>query len=138
MHSRESIVIAIALGLAASMAKATTYDDVLQAIRKVESGANPKVKDGDGGKAIGEFQIHKAYWQDAVNHDKTIGGRYEDCRKYDYALKIVKAYMDRYAREFIQKKDWEKVARIHNGGLMGYKNSATLKYWALVKKHLKE
>jgi hypothetical protein len=49
----------------------------LEAIRQVESHGNPNLV-GDNGKAIGSFQIWRTYWQDAVEHDKTIGGKYED------------------------------------------------------------
>lgn len=88
---------------------------------------------GDNGRAIGPFQIWKSYWQDAVEHDKNIGGRYEDCKNEDYARRIVLAYWDRYAPADATD---EQLARIHNGGPKGHKLKATLKYWAKVKKEM--
>lgn len=132
------IVVAMLVALLSPLnAMAATFNDLLNAIHKVESsGKKVGVPDGDGGKAIGPFQIWREYWQDAVEFDKSIGGRYEDCRKYDYAVKVVRAYMRRYAAEFIRKGDWESVARIHNGGPSGHRKSATDKYWRKVTKHL--
>ena len=48
----------------------------------VESGGNENVKPGDGGLAIGPFQIHKPYFDDALQHKPSLltGGKtYEDC-----------------------------------------------------------
>jgi hypothetical protein len=101
---------------------------------EVESGGKDDAV-GDGGKAIGAFQIHKVYWQDAVAHDPSIGGKYEDCFDREYARKIVRAYMDRYAPANATD---EQVARIHNGGPRGHKKSATVKYWNKVKKELQD
>jgi hypothetical protein len=128
------IIAMVFLCLAASpQAQSTRYAKLLEAIRQVESHGNPNLV-GDNGKAIGSFQIWRTYWQDAVEHDKTIGGKYEDCKNEEYAKRIVLAYWDRYAPKNATN---EQLARIHNGGPQGWKNSNTIKYWNKVKKELK-
>lgn len=107
---------------------------ILKAIRIVETGGHPDPANavGDKGKAIGPYQIHRAYWQDAVEYDPSIGGVYADCKDERYARKIVIAYLSRYC------KNWnnETVARIHNGGPKGHTKTATVKYWNKVKNNL--
>lgn len=107
---------------------------ILNAIRIVETGGvkNPSKAVGDSGKAIGPYQIHKVYWQDAIEYDPSIGGSYHDCRDKEYADKIVIAYMSRYA------PNWNPatVSRIHNGGPSGHKRKSTIKYWLKVKENL--
>ena len=111
-------------------------NDVLAAIRIVESNDNPDAV-GDDGSAIGVYQIWKVYWQDATERSG-IGGKYLDCYDRDYADRIVRAYMDRYATEerLGRPVTMEDIARIHNGGPNGYKKESTLKYWEKVKCHI--
>ena len=130
-HALLSFVASFAI--ACTALGAPPSDRLLDAIAKVESDHNPKAV-GDGGKAIGMFQIHRVYWQDAVQHDPSIGGRYEDCYDPAYARRIVIAYMDRYAPANASD---ETLARIHNGGPRGHKKAATNKYWNKVKKEMK-
>jgi hypothetical protein len=118
-------------GAGAEPPKALT-PDLLNAIRQVESGGNDNAV-GDAGKAIGPYQIHKVYWQDAVEHDKSLGGTYQDCYDPEYARRVVIAYLSRYAPKNATAQD---LARIHNGGPKGYKKTATVKYWNKVKKEL--
>lgn len=118
---------------AAAPVKRKPSERLLNAIACVESAHNPNAV-GDRGKAIGVFQIHRVYWQDAIQHDPTIGGRYEDCYNPEYARRIVLAYMDRYAP--LNATD-EVFARIHNGGPSGHRKQATIKYWSKVKKAMK-
>jgi hypothetical protein len=119
-----------------------TYDDCLHAIHLVESGGKTSgVKPGDSSLAIGPFQIHKEYWKDALEYDRSIGGKYSDCNNYEYSLKVVKAYMNRYASKYIKEKNWEAVSRIHNAGpKMGTQSEQATKnaqkYWEKVKKYL--
>ena len=109
------------------------FNDVLRAIRVVESNNNPDAV-GDNGNAIGVYQIWRTYWTDATEFSG-IGGTYRDCFKPEYADKIVRAYMKRYAtkRRLGREPTQEDIARIHNGGPNGYKKTATLKYWDKVK-----
>lgn len=100
-----------------------------QLFQKEASGRlNPP--DGDGGAAIGPYQIHRGYWFDAQQYSG-IGGKYEDCRNKEYAEKVVKAYMKRYARQsrLGRKPTYQDLARIHNGGPNGYKKVSTVGYW---------
>jgi hypothetical protein len=129
------LVLVLAI-FAISASAAEVPADFLHAINMVEgSGKRSNVKPGDNGKAIGPFQIHKAYWQDAVEHRK-IGGKYEDCQNYEYSVKVVNAYMNRYAFYYIKSGNYEAMARIHNGGPKGYAKSSTLEYWQKVEKFL--
>ena len=107
----------------------------LQAIAKVESSNNPKAV-GDKGKAIGLYQIWHVYWQDAVEYNPQIGGKYEDCFDPKYAEKIVIAYLNRYARQAMRERDYETLARIHHGGPVGHKKKVTAGYWIKVRRHL--
>ena len=106
--------------------------ELLDAMYTVESGRGKNLV-GDGGKAIGPYQIWREYWQDAVEHDKSIGGEYKDCMDKAYAEKIIRAYWARYAPK---GATLEQLARIHNGGPRGHKRSATVKYWNKIVKEM--
>jgi hypothetical protein len=111
-------------------------DALLDAIRFVESSDDPNVKDGDNGKAIGMYQIWKAYWIDACEYDPSLkSGKYEDCRTDEkYARRVVIAYLSRYGKG----KSAKDLARIHNGGPRGHRKDATLEYWSKVEDALKQ
>jgi hypothetical protein len=120
----------------------TTSNTFLDAICKVESNCNPSAV-GDNGNAIGAYQIWKGYWQDAVQHDPSIGGVYKDCLNKTYSEKIVRAYMDRYAteRRLGRPVTDEDRARLHNGGpravwAKGKKKRNLDIYWGKVKRVL--
>ena len=126
-----SAILALAISATATAQSAALLD----AIRRVETGGckDPSAAVGDNGKAIGPFQIHRVYWQDAVEHSG-IGGTYADCRDEAYARKVVRAYMARYAPKGASD---EVFSRIHNGGPKGHKKAATKAYWAKVRKEMK-
>ena len=119
-------------------AAAQPNDRLLDAIRQVESGGDCGLV-GDGGKAIGPYQIHREYWQDAVAFDKRLGGTYEDCRSEAYARRVVRAYLTRYGKGASD----EQMARIHNGGcgiLRRVGTSAwnrTTTYWRKVQRAMR-
>jgi hypothetical protein len=119
----------ISMALCVPPPKGTDVDGILRAIATVESHGNDKAV-GDGGAAIGRYQIHKTYWMDAVQYDPSIGGKYEDCKDPVYARKIVVAYISRYA------PNWklDTVSGIHNGGPKGYASDATIGYRRKVSK----
>jgi hypothetical protein len=106
----------------------------LDALAQVESGGKDDAV-GDGGKAIGRMQIWEIYWTDAVAH-ANIGGEYVHCKGKAYAERVVVAYLHRYGKKALADKDYEKLARIHNGGPRGHTKRATLKYWRKVEKAL--
>lgn len=107
------------------------------AIWAVESGRQENPPDGDNGKAIGPYQIHRAYFQDAKDFSPTeIDFEYELCRDKHHAEIVIREYMKRYARDAWEQHNFEILARIHNGGPRGHKKKATVKYWNKVKKEL--
>jgi hypothetical protein len=111
-------------------------DAILAAIRTVETADREDAPDGDGGAAIGPYQIHRPYWIDASEQDPSLGGRYEDCRHRTYATKVVTAYMQRHCPRAWARGEAQVIARIHNGGPRGATLAATLGYWQRVRKHL--
>lgn len=131
-----TIVVAVAATSAVAVPppKGHDTDKILDAIRVTETGGekDPANAVGDGGKAIGPFQIHYSYWKDAVEFDTSIGGKYSDCKDEAYARKIIVAYWTRYAPNW----SFETLARTHNGGPKGHKKSSTLDYWSKVRKNL--
>jgi len=110
---------------------------LFDAIRKVETGdmtdADAALAVGDNGRSFGPYQIQRAYWQDAIEHQPEIGGQFLDCRNPRYAERIMLAYWDRYAPD----DHYETLARIHNGGPKGHENPNTLEYWKRVSSNLK-
>lgn len=107
----------------------------LDALAQVESASCDTVV-GDGGKAIGRMQIWQVYWKDAMAKCPKIGGEYKDCTTKTYAERIVVAYLLRYAPKAVESKDWQTLARVHNGGPKGATKAATRKYWVKVRKEL--
>ena len=109
-------------------------DDLLRAIRIVESNDNPAAV-GDGGKAIGCYQIWRVYWTDSE-----IPGTYQDCFNRAYSERVVLAYWERYAtrKRLGREPTLEDLARIHNGGPNGFKKEATLEYWEKIQQVLQE
>ena len=106
---------------------------ILDAIRTVERGGDPDPPAGDGGRALGPYQIHREYWADAVAFEPGLGGSYEDVRRVAYAERVIDAYMRRHAPDAWSAGDAETIARIHNGGPRGAERASTLGYWRKVK-----
>jgi hypothetical protein len=108
----------------------------LDAIRRVETGGLPnsgKGAVGDKGASIGPYQIQRAYHADA----RMKSGKYEDCSaSHAYSEQTMLAYFARYAPKALESKDWQTLARVHNGGPKGHTKKATLGYWAKVKKEM--
>ena len=121
-------------------------DRLWNAIQKVETGGtfDPEVAVGDNGAAIGPLQIHRVYYNDAVQFDPSLqsgqyrGYTYKNCMgpgSFQYSKRVGNAYMARYAtpKRLGHNPTNEDFARIHNGGPNGWKNSATLGYWQKVQ-----
>ena len=100
--------------------------DLVDAIHQVETSGRLGPIVGDGGRALGPLQIHKACWLDA-----NLPGKYEDVADLAYAKRVFAAYMARYAteRRLGRPVTDEDRARIWNGGPNGYKKKATINYW---------
>lgn len=109
---------------------------ILDAIRYVESGHRADVPDGDGGLAIGPYQIHEVYWRDAVAFEPGLGGSYQDCRQRGYAERVVDAYMRKWIPGPWARGEAQAIARVHNGGPNGARNPKTDGYWRRVRGQL--
>ena len=107
----------------------------LDALAQVESSGKDDAV-GDNGKAIGRMQIWEIYWKDAMAKCPKIGGTYQDCTSKVYAERIVVAYLLRYASSAVASKDWQTLARIHNGGPRGATKAATRGYWVKVRREM--
>jgi len=133
-------------GLPESASGFFSFEDLLDAIEWVESKGNANAI-GDNGKAVGSFQIHKIYVDDVnrierlTHKDKYLSPlqwKYYN-RKSPYCSRwMVKTYLEHYAtRKCLgHKPTLEDMARIHNGGLDGWKKESTKPYWEKVKKRL--
>jgi len=135
------IVSLTVLALSISI-EASDYQKFLNSIKMVESGGNAKAI-GDGGKAVGAYQIHKEYFQDAQEYDKKNKGKfgiadksYKDCFNPNVAKQVVCAYLERYSAANVKAGKWEVLARQHNGGLNGHKINSTKVYWVKVQKEM--
>lgn len=113
---------ALLLALAAT-AHAAPPESFWRALHIVETGGRRGAILGDGGKALGPLQIHRAYHADA-----RIGGDYSRCAELDYSRRVVSAYLQRYAPKAWAAGDVETLAQIHNGGPRGDKKQATVNY----------
>jgi hypothetical protein len=126
------LVLALAL-----KSEAKDFHTFVQVLNKVEARGQKKgVKPGDNGRALGPLQIHYKYWLDALEADPSIGGKYSDCNKWGYSVKVVRAYLSRHVPDALRSMDYKKMARVHNGGPTGHQTVATLSYWEDFKKKM--
>jgi hypothetical protein len=105
---------------------------LFDALREVESGGDNEAV-GDGGRSLGPYQIQWRYW-----HDSGVPGSYRAVRNPAYAEKVMLAYWQRYCPDALARHDYAALARVHNGGPQGTRNSATLSYWRKVARELKK
>ena len=114
--------------------------DVYDAIKEVESGGDYKAI-GDNGKAVGAYQIHEIYVKDAnriSGKSYTLEDRYDEKKSLEI-VKIVTTYYGNYYKKKTGKEVTpEIIARIHNGGALGWNKSSTISYWNKVKRKLIE
>jgi hypothetical protein len=109
----------------------TTLSNLITALIVVESSGND-LAIGDGGRAIGPLQIHKAVVID-VNRITGSHYRHQDMTNRAQARAVCQAYLEHYGRG----KTTEQQARIWNGGPTGDRKTATLAYWRKVEKAIK-
>ncbi|GJP37970.1 hypothetical protein CLOM_g22415 [Closterium sp. NIES-68] len=106
---------------------------LLNALRFIESSNRLNCPDGDAGSSIGPLQISEEYHRDAWGHR---AGRWTACRELAHAEDTVVRYWLRYCPGAIRAHDWELLAKFHNGGPRGTKQSKTNAYWRKVVRHL--
>jgi hypothetical protein len=109
----------------------TTLSNLISALIVVESSGNDQAI-GDGGKAIGPLQIHRAVVTD-VNRITGSNYRREAMTNRAQARAVCEAYLKHWGKG----KTTEEQARIWNGGPNGDRKQATQGYWRKVQKHLK-
>lgn len=109
--------------LLAFSAHAAPSEAFWRALHQVETGGRIGPIIGDGGKALGPLQIHKA-----CHADSRVAGPYSRCAELDYSRRVAEAYLQRYAPEAYRTGDAATLARVWNGGPKGASKSATLPY----------
>ena len=105
--------------------------NLISALMLVES-SNNDLAIGDQGRAIGCLQIHKAVVLD-VNRITGSHYRWESMTNRVQARAVCAAYLTHYGRGATT----EQLARRWNGGPTGDRKTATVAYWAKVKKAIK-
>ena len=118
--------------------KVSRHVKLLAAMCEVESNGDCS-KIGKVGE-LGCYQIRECFWIDALEHDPSIGGVYEDVIDREYAEKCIYAYWARYATEkrLGRPVTDEDRARMHNGGPNGHKKNSTIKYWNKIQNELRD
>lgn len=110
---------------------------LILAIIAVESNGDDSAR-GDNGNAYGCLQIWQSYLTDA---NEFAGTNYihDDMDDRQKSIAVFTSYMQRYATEkrLGRIPTAEDIARIHNGGLNGYKKPSTEKYWLKVQAELR-
>jgi hypothetical protein len=134
-HSIHLLALA-SIGMGISLHTNATDNRFFNALHQVESSGRTGRVIGDNGKALGPLQIHREYFQDAAEVDPSLGKNYNQVTDLEFSKRVVTAYLKRYAPTAVNKKDFETLARIHNGGPRGHKNPATVGYWNKVRKNL--
>jgi hypothetical protein len=122
----KSTILFLALALTA---QAAPPDSFFRALHIVETGGKRGPILGDGGRALGPLQIHRAY-----HADSRVAGDYSRCADLDYSRRVVSAYLQRYAPKAWASGDVTTLARIHNGGPRGASKPATIRYGAKLKR----
>jgi hypothetical protein len=108
-------------------AHAAPPESFWRALHVVETSGRTGPIVGDGGKALGPLQIHRAY-----HADSRVAGDYSRVSDLAYARRVATAYFKRYAPQAWAAGDVEALARIHNGGPRGHLKPATKRYGAKV------
>ncbi len=104
-------------------------------IPEVETNWNNSAVGSSGERGI--FQILPGYWEDGCRFAGVDWDYQEDVLDEVKAEFIFDAYLSYYG-EAMERRERramtiEDLARIHNGGPLGYKRPATLPYWNKVK-----
>lgn len=103
---------------------------LLDAIRSVKSGGQDVT--GDRGLSIGPYQISKAYWMDSG-----MPGNYGNCHGQNYSEFCMIRYWQRWCPNALRDRNYQWLARVHNGGPRGWLRGCTRAYWWKVKKEIR-
>lgn len=106
----------------AAVAGPNDIERLLDAIARIESHYDSNAV-GDGGRALGAYQIHRVYWEDGTAL-LGVDWPHRDATDPKKARRVVKAYLLHYGNG----KSLIEMARIHNGGPCGYRKKATVCY----------
>ena len=109
-------------------AHAAPPDSFFRALHVVETSGRTGPILGDGGRALGPLQIHRAY-----HADSRVAGDYSRVADLAYSKRVATAYLKRYAPAAWKAGDVETLARVHNGGPRGHLKQATKGYGVRVK-----
>jgi hypothetical protein len=109
-------------------AHAAPPDSFFRALHVVETSGRTGPILGDGGRALGPLQIHRAY-----HADSRVAGDYSRVADLDYSKRVATAYLKRYAPAAWKAGDVEVLARVHNGGPRGHLKPATKGYGVRVR-----
>ena len=102
---------------------------LIKSLIEKESGGDDRAFN-EKENAIGCLQIRPGYFQDAQEWDSSLKGfTHEDCYDRDVAIRVLMAYMGRYAKGATD----EVIAARHNGGPKGEKKKAAQAYARDVK-----
>jgi len=108
-------------------------DKCMKCICQVESNCNPNIGCimDVGSLSCGAYQIKEAYWIDCGRP----GTGWQSCTStLSCSETCVKAYMSRYGTYCAGSNPvCQDYARIHNGGPLGCKSTATVSYWSKVQ-----
>ena len=107
-------VITMCLILTPVAAVAQTSDEsginrLLDAIARVESNRDSHAV-GDGGRALGAYQIHQCYWKDGTKF-LGVDWNYDQAKDPTKARKVVRAHLLHYGPRGHRKKATLKYAR---------------------------
>lgn len=109
-------------------------EKLLDAIEQVESGGNHKAV-GDGNKAVGAYQLHKIY-VDEANRIKgrqifTYADRLDRNKSREITRTVLNYYQTKHGLTDIQ------VSRCHNAGEFGFKKKCTLQYMKKIERAMR-
>jgi len=97
-------------------------ETLLDVLACVESNNNPNAV-GDRGRALGVYQIHRAYWEEGTRL-LGVNWPYREAFNPERARCVVRAYLLHHGAN----KTLTDMARIHNGGPTGHRRRSTLCY----------
>jgi len=124
----------ILVDAAEEMGHQDTLRPLFDAIRQVETGGEPddgRNATGDDGRSIGPYQIQLRYWLDSRTP-----GEWQSCRQRFYAERVMVLYWRRHCPIALRNYDYQTLARVHNGGPLGWMNPRTVGYWRKVRAKL--